>query len=756
MSLLETILLERLALLTSQRPRLVLLFWLGLLLAAIPLARQVGSVLSSDPGDAPGSRARAVSTVIQERFAAANSNSLILIADAKPGAADAGALERQWQSVLREFSASPSVMGLQVPDSNPVLPGFDDGSSEPSRTSVAVLELRAESEQEALAAHQELLELLPADGPANYALTGEAAVNAELQEISERDALRAELIGLSISLLVLMVVFGAVVASVLPLIMALVSITLSMAALFLVGQALPIATFAQSMVTLLGLATGIDYALLMVNRYREELAAGGEAHSAAYRTMLSAGKAVAVSGLTVLVALSALLIPPLEFIRSIGLASIIVMFFSVLASVTALPALLALLGKRVNALQLSRREPGTRSRSFWQSRAEVVMRRPLAWTVFGTLVLLTVSLPAFSMKLGISGVEGLTENTTARQAFATLERVGLANLQQSLDVLVDYGEGGFYHPSAVRGMAELTREAQELVGSSQLFSPTTVSSLPSLLMYQYYASAELAAESPLRNLARSTVSQDGRYGLLRIYPADNNPASIDALVRELRQSAGELGLRATVGGRFVADQEWTQTLYRTFPYAVLFVYVATFVLLGLAFRSLVIPLKSILLNTLTVMASFGVITAVFQNGWLAQLFGVPGGLGFVETSVPIFIFAVVFGLSMDYEVFLVSRIVEGHQQGMDDRSAVMHALSSTGSVITSAALVMVVVFAAFIFSHIVLIKTLSLGLSVAVLLDATLVRLALVPAVMLLTRDWNWWFPRPLARLAKRVDLGHD
>lgn len=746
---------DRLADLVSHRPRAVLGFWLALLLLALPLASRVGGVMTSDTGAAPGSQAELVRAALEQHFARAGGRSLVLIGEAtgpQAAGADAAALDERFLALLDELSGSGAVASVQTSATAALFPSFASGKG----ASVALLELETEDEAEAYRVMRQLSAQLPRSGPIHYTLTGDVAIEHELREISERDALRAELIGVSISLVVLILVFGAVVAAALPLAVALVSVTLSMAALYLLGQAWPIASFAQSMVTLLGLATGIDYALLMVSRYREELAKGQDGAGAAARATRAAGKAVGVSGLTVLLALSALLIPPLGFIRSIGAASIIVMFFSLAVSLSALPALLALLGPRVNALRVSRREPGTRGKPFWQRRAAAVMRRPLLWTVFGVLALVLMALPATQMQLAVGGVRGLTEETRARQAYGVLERLDLAQLEYALDVLVDFGERGFYHPSSVRAVAELTRAAQSLPGANQVLSPSTAPGLPALLVYQYYASPELAQASPLKPLADATISSAGRYALLKVYPGSSDPAQIGALLGELRERAHDLGLKVTIGGRHVANEEWTQTLYRSFPYAVLFVYAATFILLGLAFRSLLIPLKAILLNTLTVLASFGVLTLVFQHGVLARLVGVSGGLGFVETSVPIFIFAVVFGLSMDYEVFLVSRIVEGHQRGLSDREAVMHALAATGSVISSAALIMVIVFAVFILSHIVLIKSLSLGLSVAVLLDATLVRLALVPAVMLLTSRWNWWFPKPVARLARRVDFGHD
>jgi RND superfamily putative drug exporter len=217
-----------------------------------------------------------------------------------------------------------------------------------------------------------------------------------------------------------------------------------------------------------------------------------------------------------------------------------------------------------------------------------------------------------------------------------------------------------------------------------------------------------------------------------------------------------LGLTARIGGDFIYEHETTKALYGQFPLALGLVYLATFIVLGLAFRSLLIPIKAIVLNTLTVGAAFGVLTLIFQYGLGATLFGLAGGLGFVDTAVPLFIFALVFGLSMDYEVFLVARIHEAHERGYDDKAAVISALTSTGGVISSAAAVMIAVFLPFVFSEVVLIKTLGLGLAVAIFLDATVVRLTLVPAVMALAGRWNWWLPKPFARLAERVNLSHD
>jgi RND superfamily putative drug exporter len=748
--------------LCTRYPRRVLAFWGTLLLLALPLAERVGVVLTTDSGVAPGSEAQLVKRTLLHEFSGNNNYQLVLVASSHESGGGAESNERarhaaQFSRLLAEVRALPAV--ARVTDSttpNPLpLPELTENAQS---AALITLSGRNKAEAERITGHvQELVQGYTQKGGLELLLTGSIPVDREINAISAQDSLRAELFGLPLSLVVLSVAFGALIAASLPLLVAVLSVTLSLAVLFLLGQLFTFATFAQIVITMLGLATGIDYALLMVNRFREELPRVGDPARAAQITTLTAGKAVTFSGLTVLTALTALLVPPLAFVQSIGVASLIVMFFSVVVSLTALPAALTLLGPRVNSLRFSRMIPGSRSRPFWQAQAQAVTKRPLLWTVLGVSGLLLLALPLLRMEVAFSGVRGLTQETETRRAQMILEELDLDSLLRSFDVLADFGERGFYHPSSVRSVASFSRAAAELAGVSQTLTPTTAGGLPPLFVSGYYATQETAATSPLAQLAQATVSRSGRYALLRVFPeSDLTPSSAAALERNLRELAQGAGLSVQIGGGPVIEREWASVLYRSFPYAVGLVYLATFVLLGLAFRSVLIPLKSILLNTLTVGAAFGVITAVFQLGWGASLFGLPGGLGFVETSVPIFIFAIVFGLSMDYEVFLVARIVEHHDQGVSDRDAVVQAVGATGGVITSAALIMSVVFFVFLFSHVVLIKTLSLGLTVAVLLDATLVRLVLVPAVMMLAGRWNWWLPRPVARFAKRVDLGHD
>ena len=745
--------MRRIARITARYPRWVLAGWLLLAGISLPFAARVGDVLTAQPGAAPHSVASQVRSILRQRFTLPDDFNVVLVVHGVGDKVGQPAFDSAFTRVVDRIKAVPGVSAVRDYRS---VTGLDLVSADRSYT-VALVGMAAPDLGKAKAITNQIRAVLADAHGLRFTMAGGPATVQELERVSEHDARRAEVFGLPISLLILVIAFGAIVASALPLLVALASITVSLAALYAMGQVVEFAVFTQTVVTMLGLATGIDYALLMVNRFREELRHTFDPREAAERTARTAGKAVAFSGLTVVMALSGLLVPPLTFIRSIGVGTIIVLLISVSVSVTALPATLALLGHRVNWLKVTRREPGLRSRSFWRARANEIMRRPLLWALLGGVVLVAAGLPALGMQVADPGPRGLSKATEANKTVTALENLGLEGLLNSFDVLVDFGPPGFYRPDNVRKISELDRSLTALPRVEAITSPMAVSSVPRLFLYQYYASPEIALKSEIAPLARATIGEAGRYTLVRVFPKGIlTPAEGGSLLHEIESRARALGLNVKVGGGYVQEAEWAAVLYRSFPWAVLLVYLATVIVLGLAFRSLLIPIKAIILNTLTVAAAYGAITLVFQHGVLTALFGGGPVLGYIDISAPLFIFAIVFGLSMDYEVFLVARMLELHDRGESDREAVATALSATGGVITSAAAVMITVFALFLFSHVVLVRTLGLGLTVAVLLDATLVRMALVPAVMTLAGRWNWWMPAALARLAKRSRLSAD
>lgn len=734
--------------LSSRYPRWVLGGWLLIALVSLPFSARVGDVLTAQPEAPEGGVATAVQRVISEGFDQAEDEALVAIAYGVGVRAGSATYDEALTSVTDRLRAVPGVAYVRDYHSVTGLVLLDAEAN----FSALQIGLEVDGLAAAKSATLKIRTVLESAPRLRFALSGGPATVLELEKVSQNDARRAEVFGLPISLIILLIAFGAMVAATVPLISAMTSITVSLALLYALGHLVEFAVFTETIVTMLGLAAGIDYALLIVNRFREELRRSGDARQAAETTTFTAGKAVAFSGLTVVVALAALLVPPVSFIRSIGVGAMAVLLVSVLVAITAVPSTLALLGHRVDWLRVTRREPGLRSRAFWRARALSIMRRPWTWSILGSLLLVLLALPALKMQVADPGANGLSEATEARRALIALQRLGLEGLLNPFDVLVDLGADGFYQPQNVRKISLLEQRLEALEGVAGITSPLSLAGVPRLFLYQFYATPDTAAGSDIAPLARATVSRGGRYVLLRLFPHGVvTPNEGGAIVTAATAAIEELGLSARIGGVYVQGTEFTEALYAYFPLALLLVALATAVLLGLAFHSVLIPLKAILLNLLTVGASFGVLTLVLQMGVLSKLFGLPPPLGYIDTSAPLFIFAIVFGLSMDYEVFLVARIHEGHELGLSDHDAVATALATTGGVITSAAAVMITIFTLLIFSHVVLIQTLGLGLAVAVLLDATLVRLALVPSVMVLAGRWNWWLPGPLDRLSRRL-----
>ncbi len=722
--------------LVATYPRWVLLSWFVLGVVSLPYAARVGEVLTAEPVPPSSGESLQVQRLIADEFALPEGEALVAILRPRVGAADADFVRRV-EAVADAVASVPGVSYVNDP-TDPL--GFDLVNEEGAYAAV-LIGLEPQSRQEARATVTAVKEALADAAGIAHDLAGGMATLMEIEEVSQRDARRAELYGLPIALLILVLAFGALVAAGLPLLSAVTTIVVSSALLFALGHVIEFAVFTRTVVTMLGLATGIDYALLIVSRFREELGAGLSAREAAERTTAEAGKAVAFSGVTVVVALLSLLVPPVGFIRSIGVATTVVLVVAVLVAITAVPATLALLGTNVNRLRVTRREPGTRSRRFWRERAQVTLMHPGRWAVVGLVVLVLLSLPAMRLLVGEPGARGMSRETEARQVLEALEEQGLAGLLSPFDVVVDTGEAGFFHPASVRAVSLLERALGDLPGVQLVSSPFALTSVPRIFLYQYYASAELARGSEVAPLVAATVSENGRYVLLRVLPTGSlTPASGADLLSRVEAAVSASALPGRVGGSYVKDLESAAAIYGSFPLALTLVALATTLLLGLAFRSLLIPLKAVVVNALTVTAGFGVLVIVIQDGAFASLLG-GSTLGFIDTSAPLFIFAMVFGLSMDYEVFLVARVREAHLMGLSDRDAIVHALSSTGGVITSAAAVMITVFALLMFSHVELIKALGLGLTIAVLLDATLVRLVLVPSLIMLAGRWNWWLP---------------
>jgi RND superfamily putative drug exporter len=581
-------------------------------------------------------------------------------------------------------------------------------------------------------------------------ITGSLAINRAFDVTLESDLQRAEFISLPISLLLLLLVFGAVVAALLPVGVGLLSVVGGVAATLILARFTDVSQYAINLVTLIGLGVAIDYSLFIVNRYREELARGRDREAALGVTLATAGRAVTFSGVTVAIGLSALFFYHGTFLASMGGAGALVVVLAVLYALSFLPALLAVLGPRVDLLRVPL--PRTGDGGFWRRFAGWVMRRPVLVLVPSLAALVLAGTPFFHLRLANGDVDMLPQRVEARQGYDVLVRDFPGHDQTVMTIVAYYPDGHPLTPDRVGSLYDLSRRVAAMPGVLRVESPLNVDPSLSRADYQRLYSQpvdQLPAEMR-DNLALST----GKHIVL-LYAYSNHPTSSDAareLVRGIRNDPGLPGGRVLVTGGTASDMDIIGFITQRTPYAVLFAIVVTYLVLFLLTGSLVLPLKAVIMNLLSLAASFGALVWIFQDGHLSNLLGFTPQS--IDPTIPVIMFSLIFGLSMDYEVLLVSRIQEEYRLSGDNRQAVAEGLQRSGRLITGAAGIMVAVFLAFGVGEVVYIKAIGLGLAIAVAIDATIVRALVVPAVMRLLGDLNWWAPGPLAWIQRRLSLG--
>ncbi|WP_407540971.1 MMPL family transporter [Deinococcus radiomollis] len=760
--------MQALAHFVTRRPWLVLAVWTLLLLACLPFAAQAPGRLSADPGSLKDSESARVTALLQSKFGERDNNTVLLLISSTMPQSDP-AFQAPYSRFIQGLESVPGVSRVTRYDA---VRTYQAVSTDGRQTlSLAQIPLQAGAK----AALASLRSYSAREAPAGFTvqITGGQAIADDFTGYAESDTKRSEFAALPLTAVVLLLVFGALVATGLPLLMSVLSITVAMAGLYGLTTLTVVSTFAQSVVTLLGLGAGIDYALLMVNRFREELGReelgrkelgaqlpGNDAtpaQAAAYRTVLTAGRSVAFSGLAVAVAMAALIIPPLSFVRSMGFGGVLVVILTVLVSITALPATFALLGDRVNSPRLLKLtwSQNAQASAGWTRFARRVTARPWPAVLGSVALLLALASPARELRTGYAGAYGLTAGVESRDALQQVQRLGAGGLLSSFEVVFDLGERR-YGPDTRGTFRSTVERLRTLPGVRAVISPFVQAGDLGGLGGRGNAGSSTDAIGQLATLTRRSISADRRFLHLTVIPDHYLRADqIDPFEARLRTSLDTSGRKYLVGGAPVGEREFSRALTGATPLAIGVVFAATFVILMVAFRSVLIPLKSIVMNSLTVGASYGVVVMVVQNGVLAGPLGIPQGVGVLDSSLPLLLFAVLFGLSMDYEIFLLSRVQEEHLRGASNEEAIVLAVGRTARIITSAAAIMFIVFCAFMVGRVVANKSIGLGLAVAVLLDATLVRLVLVPGFLKLAGEWNWWLPAWLDRRLPRVQIEH-
>jgi putative drug exporter of the RND superfamily len=582
--------------------------------------------------------------------------------------------------------------------------------------------------------------------------TGFVPINKAFNTTLESDLQRAEIVSLPLTLILLVIIFAGLVAAGLPLGVGLLTIAGGIGGTFFLNRFTDVSQYALNIVTLIGLGVSIDYSLFIVNRFRDELAKGASREDAIATTIATAGRAITFSGLTVAVGLSAMLFFQGTFMASMGAAGAIVVAVAVIYGLTFLPALLSVIGPGVNRLSFGSVGRGGTERGFWHGLATWVMKRPIVVLVPTVAFLVIASLPFFSLRLANGNVDMLPTHLEARQGYDRLIADFPGQGETTYNIVVSYPEGSPLTANRIQDQYALDKRIAQIPGVIKTTSIYDLS--PNLGLYDYeqmYTGDQNNIPAAARPLLTSTV---GKTMVLIQATSSADPSSDTArnILKAMRADQGVGGGQVLVGGQTAVDVDVIKFIYDQVPLAVGSVVLATYILLFLLTGSVVLPLKAVILNFLSIGASFGALVFIFQQGHFSNLLGfTPQSL---DPSIPVILFSIVFGLSMDYEVLLVSRMHEEYVRLGDNTAAVASGLERTGRLITGAAAVMFVVFMAFGLAEVVIIKAIGIGLAIAVAIDATIVRTLVVPAVMRLLGDVNWWAPRPLRWLYERIGIG--
>ncbi|HEX6310473.1 MAG TPA: MMPL family transporter [Acidimicrobiia bacterium] len=720
--------LRRLGRLTVRRPKTVLGASVLFFALAAFFGGPVAESLTSGGFDDPASESAEAEAVIEDTFGAGEPNVILLVTAGDGGGVDDPEVAAAGAALTEELAAEPGVTNVASYWSLGNVPPLrsDDG------TQAMVLGMIDGSDDRVRDRIEELSpEYTRTDGTVTVGVGGFAEVFRQIGGQIERDLTKAELIAIPITLVLLVLVFGSIVAAGLPLGVGALAVVGAFLVLRVIASVTDVSIFALNLTTAMGLGLAIDYSLFIVSRYREELRGGLAPDDAVVRTVETAGKTVAFSALTVAVSLAALLVFPLAFLRSFAYAGTAVALVAMGGAIVTLPALLAVLGRRVDKWVVWHHAPKTVGEGFWHRIATTVMRRPVPVAAGVVALLFVLGLPFLHIEFGLPDDRALPAGASSREVHEDLRTNFSSNEAAALQVVAT-------------GLVDVTDADVDAYASS-------LSELDGVARVDARTGsyADGALVLPPGDLAQRFVAPAATW--LSVVPSvEPMSADAEALVAEVRAADSPFEIRVTGPSAELTDLK--DSLFARMPLAIGLIALATFVLLFLMFGSVVVPLKALVINVLSLSATFGAMVWIFQDGHLAGLLDFTP-TGTLDTTTPILMFCVAFGLSMDYEVFLLSRIKEEYDQTHDNTSSVAVGLERTGRIVTAAAVLISVVFLAFATSSVTFIKLFGVGLAVAVLMDAFVIRATLVPAFMRLAGSANWWAPRPLRRFHDRFGI---
>ena len=727
----------------------VIATWLLILPFTVAIASQVGSVLGPGNFDVAGSQSYYAAAILRNQFHQNAQTDTLIVVRPNSGTVTSPGFASTVSTIVDRIRSYSALKVTQV--DNPIVTADAQLMARDHR-SIALL-VRSSLPDAAIESKiVHLRSLVSVPGVTTY-VTGGPALNHDYAVSSQHDLSTGNTFAIPILVIVLLLVFGTLVAAGLPLMLAIFSIPVSLSGVYLFAHFLNTSIYATNVVEVLGLGISIDYSLFIVYRFREELRLhDGDREAAIVRTMATTGRAVFFSGITVAIGLAALLLSGVVFMQSMGLAGILVPISALLTAFTLLPAVLSVLGTKVNRLRVlpvRMLEPGERGP--WHRLATAIMNRPalIGGVVF--VVLLLAAYPTTHLAYSYGGLKNAPRNLQAVQGYVWVQNNFPTKADPAVVLIQGPRAGSMIQPRAIAGLRSVQAALSRLPGVAGVAGPAT------------YLSSDVApSASQLRKLSGQYLTSDGRTALIAVETRDavgtSGAANVVHATRALLPRSATLlppGSHTFVGGSEAGYYDWDNVVLGRFPYVVGLILLLTYCFLFLAFRSVFLPLKAVLLNLLSVTVAYGLMVLVFQGGVGSSILSFYPEDG-VATWVPIFMFAFLFGLSMDYEVLLLSRIREAWLSTGNNRESVAFGLEKTGRLITSAALIMVIAFSSFLLGHQIQFKEFGFGLVISIAIDASLIRVVLVPAIMEIMGDWNWWVPRSLRGWAYRSSSTSD
>ncbi|MDM5328447.1 MMPL family transporter [Neobacillus sp. CF12] len=694
----------------------VLALWLLIIALSVVFALKLPSVLSGNGFEYKGEYNK-TRMLLEEDFGQAKSSIILVFGRERT------VTERDWNQFIKATFEDLK----NFDDAKSITSPFDREGMIKDEVAYGVLAFDKKAEELGNEIEQ-LNKLLKNKQGLTVTMTGEPIIVQDLNIASQEDLAKAEMIGLPIALLVLVLAFGGLIAASIPIVIGVVSILATMGAVFFFSYRADLTIFILNIVPMIGLALSIDFALLLINRYKEEL------HTKSIReaieiSVATAGRSIIFSGLCVFIGLSALWFIKIDIFQNVALGGMAVVFISAFCALTFLPALLAVIGTRINKFSIIRAKDS--NTSLWHRFATFVMRHPILMAGVSLAILLAGLIPVAQMTMSIPGTESLPAKYPSRVAFETFEHHFISKDKRTDNkvTIVLETEGSILEMENLMKVSNYIKslEKEKLVDTvDSPFSVTGIADEKELSQTLSFGPKEQT--TPILDY----FVRDNKM-LIEVYlKTTDHSAAARKWVRDWSNRDSELTTH--FGGSIKFEQEIFDEIFKKAPYGLLLIVVSTFFILMAAFRSILIPLKAILMNILSLSCTFGIVVWIFQKGH----FGIePVDIALI---LPVFVFTLVFGLSMDYEVFLISRIQEFYLKTGDNTEATISGLTYTSKIITSAAAIMIVVTGAFAFTGVMPIKQLGVGIAIAIFIDATIVRMALVPALMKLFGDWNWWF----------------